>query len=148
MDSKLRIIAENGQVLRPNKDKPEYGFIILGQVTLEVDQRTQWLRPKKRSALLSVKLSDFEGIELTHGDEFPGKIYIVEQTNHFEGINPEKTIKRKGKDGDIVTHLGAEVHRKTFHTYDMAVIDTLLSTDKEEVGVVAANTEFEDENPL
>jgi len=147
MDKFLRVQRKDGKIINVNANKPDYGYVIVGQMRLVVGKGS-WLKPQKLTALMPVKLSDFDGIELSEKDIFPGKIYVQESLDAFEGSDPEKYIKRKGKDGDVITHLGSPVYRKCFHTYDMEQQYELLESDVESVATVSANSNFDEESPL
>ena len=57
-----------------------------------------------------------------------GKVLVTESTEPFYS---EQEPKRKGTDGDIITHGGAPVYREINYVFDLEAKDTLLASDRD-----------------
>lgn len=60
----------------------------------------------------------------------PGKVVVTESLEPFyNGQEP----KRKGAEGEIITHMGAPVYRDTNYVFNLNAEDTLLVSDRDGV---------------
>lgn len=112
---------------------------------VRVDQRAPvinngFMSFANRSAFITYDESTAKEMEsiLVEDKPYPiaGKVVVTESTEpFFEGQEP----KRKGADGEIITHLGAPVYRDTNYVFDLEAKDILLVGDRD--GVIATSKE-------
>ena len=142
---------EAGALARPYKNSPEHGYMLIQSKTATPQAGGEWISINKRTHLLKGKveeLKDFvkEYASITsEGAKLPGRISITEVLEDAvpenlakrfkEGVTLEEAIepflKRKGKDGAVLTKDGKRILR--FTSYDMAgaSTDTLIEHDGE-----------------
>lgn len=115
----------------------KFGKIRVDQINLEVNKGFSAM--KRRSAFITLDEATSKMLKplLVEGEAYPleGQIVVRESLDPFW---PNQEPKRKGKYGDIVTHLGSPVYRETEFTSDMSAQDEFLEMDKEEVKTSSA----------
>ncbi|WNH13855.1 hypothetical protein [Thalassobellus suaedae] len=108
---------------------------------VRVDQRAPvinngFMSFANRSAFITLNELDAKAMEAILIEDAPypieGKVVVTESLEPFyEGQEP----KRKGTEGEIITHLGAPVYRKTNYVFDLEATDILLVSDRDGVTV-------------
>ena len=106
---------------------------------IRVDQRSPvinngFMSFANRSAFITLDESTAKEMESILGEDKPypiaGKVVVTESlTPFYEGQEP----KRKGAEGEVITHLGAPVYRDTNYVFDLDAKDTLLAGDRDGV---------------
>jgi hypothetical protein len=106
---------------------------------IRVDQRAPvinngFMSFANRSAFITLDEKTAKEMETILAEDKPypieGKVVVTESlTPFYEGQEP----KRKGADGEVITHLGAPVYRDTNYVFDLEAKDTLLAGDREGV---------------
>lgn len=106
---------------------------------IRVDQRAPvinngFMSFANRSAFITLDESTAKEMESILVEDapypIPGKVVVTESlTPFYEGQEP----KRKGADGEVITHLGAPVYRDTNYVFDLEAKDTLLVGDRDGV---------------
>ncbi|WP_372757995.1 hypothetical protein [Mariniflexile sp.] len=119
---------------------------------IRVDQRAPvinngFMSFANRSAFITLNELDAKAMETIIVEDAPypieGKVVVTESLEPFyESQEP----KRKGADGDIITHLGAPVYRETNYVFDLEAKDTLLVSDRDGVTTATGSlTEFSEQ---
>tara|TARA_R110000772_G_scaffold62137_1_gene139592 strand:- start:7244 stop:7711 length:468 start_codon:yes stop_codon:yes gene_type:complete len=113
---------------------------------IRVDQRAPvinngFMSFANRSAFITLDEKTAKEMEtiLAEDKAYPiaGKVVVTESlTPFYEGQEP----KRKGADGEVITHLGAPVYRDTNYVFDLEAKDTLLAGDRDGVETPVAET--------
>jgi hypothetical protein len=115
MDGKTIVLGNStGGVIHTSKNS-EYGFIRVEQERSLFDSKG-FLRRKSVSALIPGTIEDLKKAGFYEGQELPGKIVIVEQTEPFSKTNPDMDLKVAGQTGIICTKNGKKIYRKHFYT--------------------------------
>lgn len=113
-DNKVKVVAdENGNVIRQSRN-PEIGYIVLRQEQDEIS-KSGWINTKTRTALLKGTLDQLKNQKLRKNSTLPGKIVVFETTTPLSSLDPERGLKRAGKDGIICcTADGEPIYRETY----------------------------------
>jgi len=106
---------------------------------IRIDQRAPvinngFMSFANRSAFITLDESTAKEMETILEEDkaypIPGKVVVTESlTPFYEGQEP----KRKGAEGEVITHLGASVYRDTNYVFDLDAKDTLLAGDRDGV---------------
>lgn len=106
---------------------------------IRVDQRAPvinngFMSFANRSAFITLAEKTAKEMEPTLKEDMPypipGKVIVTESLEPFYyGQEP----KRKGAEGEIVTHMGAPVYRDTDYVFNLNAQDTLLASDRDGV---------------
>lgn len=129
MSLKVKVVAdEQGNVVRVNPDKPDYGSIMLSQLVFA--QSTGFMNQRNRVAFIAGKIEDLnayvEAYGLTPGKELPGRIHVVESfTPHYEGQQP----KLNPQNGRVMLYDDAQVYQKSFYDETGTKMDQFLTAD-------------------
>ena len=110
---------------------------------IRVDQRAPvinngFMSFANRSAFITLNEKDALAMEtiLTEDAPYPieGKVVVTESLEPFyDGQEP----KRRGAEGEVITHMGAPVYRETNYVFDIEAKDTLLVSDRDGVTATA-----------
>lgn len=135
--SKVKVTAnEQGQIVVPSQNNPEYGYIRVESVTTEM--KNGWANASKRTALIKGSIEALEAFVaergLVVGSELEGKIVVKETL-----VQPYSTTqpKRAGAEGAILKKDGQPIYRTQEYTTDMSEVDVTIQHDKVEVPVGA-----------
>lgn len=127
MDTSVVICADElDNIIFPTKN-PDYGYIRVEQVVAKFTPG--WIKREKRSALLAGSMKDLTSFDLYAGMPISGKIVVRESLEPFSTTNPEKHIKRAGKDGIPCTLKGRPIYRQSFFTNNLEEKDNLIQHD-------------------
>jgi hypothetical protein len=112
---------------------------------IRVDQRSPvinngFMSFANRSAFITLDNDTAKEMETILEEDKPypiaGKVVVKES---LEPFYKDQEPKRKGSDGEVITHLGAPVYRETNYVFDLDAQDTLLAGDREGVVTPVAN---------
>jgi len=115
MDGKTIVLGNSTEGVIHTSKNSEYGFIRVEQERSLFDSKG-FLRRKPVSALIPGTIEDLKKAGFYKGQELPGKIVIIEQTEPFSKTNPEMDLKVAGQTGIICTKNGKRIYRKHFYT--------------------------------
>jgi hypothetical protein len=102
-----------GNVIRQSSN-PEYGYIILKQLVVTINDDGFVDDPKEFKTLISGKISNLKYLNYYDGKELPGNIIVVESTKPFNTKNPDKHLKINPKTGEILKDKNnQEIYRST-----------------------------------
>ena len=126
-DNKVRVVAdENGNVIRQSRN-PEIGYIVLRQEQDEIS-KSGWINTKTRTALLKGTIDQLKNQKLRKNSTLPGKIVVFETTTPLSSLDPERGLKRAGKDGIICcTADGEPIYRETYWDPTGEDTDTMIA---------------------
>jgi len=114
MNSKVKVVARNGQVVVPGENNPDFASIRVEQTRVMFVEN--WIKRKELSALIQGTTEDLNSLGLAHGMELPGNIYIKESTTPFRVNNPENDLKYAGKTGVICMQDENPIYRITVYS--------------------------------
>lgn len=110
------------------KDGSEYGKIRVDEMKLSISNG--FSRFAKRTAFITVEKETADILEqmLVEGQPYPmpGKIIVMESLDPFY---PGQEPKRKGADGEFITHNGHPVYRNTEFVADLNAEDVFIIGD-------------------
>lgn len=113
MNSKVKVVARNGQVVVPGENNPDFGSIRVEQTrVMFVDN---WIKKKELSALIQGPTEELISLGFVHGMELPGNIYIKESTTPFRVVNAERDLKYAGKTGVVCMQDNNPIYRVTVY---------------------------------
>lgn len=113
MNSKVKVVARNGQVVVPGENNPDFASIRVEQTrVMFVDN---WIKKKELSALIQGPTEDLISLGFVAGMELPGNIYIKESTTPFRVVNPERDLKYAGKTGVVCMQDENPIYRVTVY---------------------------------
>jgi hypothetical protein len=153
MDGKTIVLGNStGGVIHTSKNS-EYGFIRVEQERSLFDSKG-FLRRKPVSALIPGTIEDLKKAGFYLGQELPGKIVIVEQTEPFNKTNPDMDLKVAGQTGIICMKDGKKIYRKHFYTVFTDADDEMIQhtngediseayVAEKKVSVLKPNEEFD-----
>lgn len=140
--------AENGALVRPYAQSPEYAYMVLSSSELVSDG--QWMREKVRTHILKGETAILEKFAQQSKGVLPGRIVVREflesaipaelmarlnKTQTFEEA-VEPFLKRAGQDGPVLTREGQRIVR--FTDYDPAGTMQDISIAHDNVAEVSA----------
>jgi hypothetical protein len=140
--SKVKVRTDDlGNVIQQGNN-PEYGYITLEQDRVTVGNNG-WVKRSELSTILQGTMDDLQSLDYNAESALPGKIVVREQLEPFNLNDPDRNIKRAGKDGIICCVDGQPIYRKTFYVLDSSAEDVLIAHDnsqaiKEANGTVEA----------
>ena len=117
---------EQGNVIGVSKNNPEYGYVRVQQVTMQINDQG-WLRPITRNAIIKGKVEDLVKMKFKAHQELPGKIVIKESLTPFNAENPDRDLKIAGDTGIICRVDDEPIYRQTFYTENLNAVDELIS---------------------
>ena len=113
MNSKVKVVARNGQVVVPGENNPDFASIRVEQTrVMFVDN---WIKKKELSALIQGPTEDLISLGFVAGMELPGNIYIKESITPFRVVNPERDLKYAGKTGVVCMQDENPIYRVTVY---------------------------------
>jgi len=113
MNSKVKVVARNGQVVVPGENNPEFASIRVEQTrVMFVDN---WIKKRKLSALIQGPTEDLSSLGFVNGMDLPGNIYIKESITPFRATNSEQDLKYAGKTGVICMQNEDPIYRVTVY---------------------------------
>lgn len=113
MNSKVKVVARNGQVVVPGENNPDFASIRVEQT--RVMFVNNWIQKKELSALIQGPTEELASLGFVHGMELPGNIYIKESTTPFRVTNAERDLKYAGKTGVICMQNENPIYRTTVY---------------------------------
>lgn len=123
--NKVRVTADaDGNVVNVSKN-PEVGYIRLEQKVPFITA-DGWLRVTKRTTLMHGSLQDLVESGFYKNQELPGKILVIESFEPFNTEDPDRDIKRAGRDGVICRVDDQPIYRKTIYTTDLEAQDQII----------------------
>lgn len=127
--SQVKVTAnEQGQILVPNTNNPEYGYIRVESKTTQMVNG--WANTQTRSALIKGKIEALEAFieerQLVVGSVLEGKIVVKESL-----VQPYPTAepKRAGAEGEVLKKDGQPIYRTQEYTTDMNEVDVTVKHD-------------------
>lgn len=113
--SEVRIVPDaNGNVIRQSKN-PDYGYVVIRQEKTSINKRG-WINTSSRTALIQGTIDDLKKQKFRKNSKLPGSIYVLEQTEPFSYLMPERSLKYAGDTGIVcISADGEEIHRQTFY---------------------------------
>lgn len=125
--SKVTVTADkNGNVIGISSNNPEYGYIRVEQLTVQINDQG-WLRNVKRGALIKGKVEDLLECNYKEGDFIPGKIVVRESLTPFNPLNPDRDLKIAGETGVICRIDDQPIYRQTFFTSNLSAVDEFIT---------------------
>lgn len=125
--SKVKVTADkHGNVIGVSMNNPEYGYIRVEQIVLQINN-DGWLRRAKRSALIKGKVEDLVECNYKENDEIPGQIIVKESLTPFNPQNPDKDLKIAGETGLVCRIDDQPIYRQSFYTTNLSLSDELLT---------------------
>lgn len=129
--------SKSGQVVTSNTNNPEWGYVlaqsISNELTLTADGNSTFLRPTKRTALISGRVEDLKGA-YSEGMELAGMKIIAKDTTE-EQIG--YSVRRAGSDENAPTlkQGDKDIYRKQVLVPDTADFQdsVIMHTNKEEI---------------
>jgi hypothetical protein len=113
MNSKVKVVARDGQVVVPGENNPNFASIRVEQTrVMFVDN---WIKKKELSALIQGTTEDLTSLGFFNGMQLPGNIFIKESITPFRAINPERDLKYAGKTGVICMQDENPIYRVTVY---------------------------------
>lgn len=113
MNSKVKVVARDGQVVVPGENNPDFASIRVEQTrVMFVDN---WIKKKELSALIQGPTEELTSLGFVAGMELPGSIYIKESITPFRATNPERDLKYAGKTGVICMQDDNPIYRMTVY---------------------------------
>ena len=113
MNSKVKVVARDGQVVVPGENNPDFASIRVEQTrVMFVDN---WIKKKELSALIQGPTEELTSLGFVAGMELPGSIYIKESITPFRAANPERDLKYAGKTGVICMQDENPIYRVTVY---------------------------------
>lgn len=98
--SKVKVRTDDlGNVIQQGNN-PEYGYITLEQDRVTVGNNG-WVKRSELSTILQGTMDDLQSLGYNAESSLPGKIVVREQLEPFNLNDPDRNIKRAGKDGII-----------------------------------------------
>ena len=144
MENQVTVTRKQGESLLTISENPEYGYFRVEQVR-RIHENGFYV-PKKISALVHCKVSDFEKAPYNEGDIIPGKIIILESLTPFNKKNPENNYKIAGKTGIICKVNGQPIYKNTMFTNDDSKEDKLVKhTNSDEIKRALSNASKSEE---
>jgi len=149
MDSKVIITADAaGNVITKSERNPEYGYVRVEQLRLQIDD-TGFARRKKLSAIIQGKLEDLNDFGWTANQEMDGKIVVRESLKPFNTTEPERDIKRAGESGIVCKVEDKPIYRKHLYTIKNSAEDVEIPhTNRQEIISAYALQNVEPENNI
>jgi len=108
---------------------------------IRVDQRAPvinngFMSFANRSAFITLNEKDAKAMETILIEDTPypieGRVVVTESLEPFyDGQEP----KRRGAEGEVITHMGAPVYREANYVFDIEATDRLLVSDRDGVTV-------------
>ena len=131
--SKVKVTADkNNNVVTISANNPEYGWIIVEQLVSQLENG--WLKMISRKARISGKVNDLLAAGFTAGQEFDGKIVVLESLTPFDTENPDRDLKIAGKSGVICRYDDQPIYRKSVYTSNLNAFDEFIShTNADEI---------------
>jgi len=130
MNSKVKVTAnEQGLVVVPSTNNPDYGHIRVTQDVTTIDENTGFVRRKSISALMPGKVEDLQAFGWKNNQEVSGKIVIKESLEPFNPNDPERDFKYAGDTGVICMLNGNPIYRKNFYTLNENAEDVKVQHD-------------------
>lgn len=125
--SEVRIMPDaNGNVIRQSKN-PDYGFVVVKQEKTSISNRG-WINTSSRTALIMGTIEDLKKQKFKKNSKLPGCIYVLEQTEPFSMVYPERSLKYAGDTGIVcISADGEEIHRQTFYDPTGQTQDTTIA---------------------
>lgn len=127
--SQVKVTAnEQGQILVPNVNNSEYGYIRVESKTTQMVNG--WANTQVRSALIKGKIEALEAFieerQLVVGSPLEGKIVVKESL-----VQPYPTAqpKKAGSEGAVLKKDGQPIYRTQEYTTDMSEMDQLIQHD-------------------
>lgn len=132
--SKVTVTAdENGNVVVPSPNNPEYGYVRVEQYANQINDEG-WLRIVKRTAFIKGKVDDLMDQNYHEGFQLPGKIVVKESLTPFYEENPEKDLKIAGDTGVVCRLDDQPIYRQSFFTTNLSATDELINhTNSDEI---------------
>lgn len=130
---KVRVTADkNNNVITVSPNNPEYGWIIVEQMTAQLEGG--WMKNVLRKARINGRVEDLTEARFTAGQELPGKIVVIESTLPFNAENPDRDLKIAGKTGVICRYDDQPIYRQAIYTSNVNLVDELIPhTNTEEI---------------
>lgn len=130
---KVKVTADkNNNVITVSPNNPEYGWIIVEQMTAVLENG--WMKNVLRKARINGKVEDLAQAKFTAGQELPGKIVVIESTTPFNTENPDRDLKIAGKTGVICRYYDEPIYRQAVYTSNPNLVDELIPhTNAEEI---------------
>jgi hypothetical protein len=131
MNGKVTVTAtDQGHVIIPSENSPEYGYVRVEQIVPEFNGR--FMNKRTRSTIIAGKLEELKELNYKQGQELPGKIVVKESFDPTNPENGEKDLKKAG-DTNIVCRVGDQpIYRTTFYTENLDDKDELIKHDNTE----------------
>lgn len=142
--SKVRITADKDKnVITVSPNNPEYGWFFVEQTVAQLENG--WFKNVTRKARISGKLSDLTESKFEVGQEFPGKIVVLESLTPFNTENPDSDLKVAGKSGVVCRYFDQPIYRQSYFTSNLNSPDELINhTNSDEIkDVIAAQKTME-----
>jgi hypothetical protein len=126
---KVTVLAgENGAVLQPNPNKPEYGSIALEQLVFTT--KNGFMNKRRRVAFIAGKVEELsEFLEVSGvkaGSSLPGKLIVHES---FHPFFEDQTPKVNPQTGAVMLCDGAPIYQKTFYDESGTMLDNYVQGD-------------------
>lgn len=131
--SKVKVTADkNNNVIAVSTNNPEYGWIFVEQLTAVLENG--WMKNITRKARINGKVDDLTQAGFTAGQEFDGKIVILESLTPFDAENPDRDLKIAGKSGVICRYDDQPIYRRSVYTSNLNAFDEFIShTNADEI---------------
>ena len=131
--NKVKIASDkNGNIITVSPNNPEYGWIIVEQLTHQLEGG--WLKPVLRKARITGKMEDLLNIDYKAGQELSGQIIVLESLTPFDNETPDRDLKIAGKTGVICRYFDQPIYRQCYYTSNPNSQDELINhTNKDEI---------------
>jgi hypothetical protein len=142
--SKVRITADKDKnVITVSPNNPDYGWFFVEQTVAQLENG--WFKNVTRKARITGKLSDLTESKFEVGQEFPGKIVVLESLTPFNTENPDSDLKIAGKSGVVCRYFDQPIYRQSYFTSNLNSPDELINhTNSDEIkDVIAAQRTME-----
>ena len=126
MENSVYVVGdENGGVINVSANNPEYGWVVLRQNKMSINNG--WLQNKSVSTIVMGTVTNLEAMNYVAGEVLDGKIIVEERTTPFS--SEDRDLKIAGDTGIVCSVGGKPIYRKTFYTTNMNLTDTLIPHD-------------------
>lgn len=140
MDTKVKVTAQDGNVIVRSANNPEYGHIRVEQTRMLIDDNG-FVRRRKLSALIPGTIEDLKLFGWEEGEEIEGRILVKESVTPFNKKDPDRDLKVAGDSGIPCCQYGQPIYRKHVFSLNSNAEDTTVEhTNGEEISAAYAES--------